>query len=181
MEQRKKQNRAATVPPSHNSTGAYVEGLYVIEGLRSARRSRRNKDALEFLVKWKDYPESVNTWEPEREILRTVPLLASQMAQRAQGHGGNFDGPTRAIFAARGWASLSEEAELATTSGTQTQRITTSTSKRCRPEGDTQRIDAQLKVPSRELGLSGHQRNKGCGDEGHKWINAVKCQSSIIR
>ena len=45
-------------------------GTYVIEGLRSVRRCRRNKRQLEFLVKWEGYSERESTWEPEREMLR---------------------------------------------------------------------------------------------------------------
>eukprot|EP01047_Picozoa_sp_COSAG01_P051362 COSAG01_NODE_5294_length_4352_cov_12.531860_2_plen_946_part_00 len=81
------------------------EPEYVIECLRSLRRSRCNHDQLEFLVKWEGYSERESTWEPESEMLRAVPLLVRQLARWAMGPDSDCDDPTKASLAARGWAS----------------------------------------------------------------------------
>eukprot|EP01047_Picozoa_sp_COSAG01_P048378 COSAG01_NODE_4709_length_4799_cov_2.367660_1_plen_1030_part_10 len=92
---------------TEESSGEEQEpGTYVIEGLRSVRRCRRNKRQLEFLVKWEGYSERESTWEPESEMLRAAPLLVRRLAQRAQGPDSDCDGPTKAILASRGWACL---------------------------------------------------------------------------
>jgi hypothetical protein len=89
-----------------------VQGLYVIEKLCSLRRCCQSKDQIEFLVKWEGYPDSVNTWEPEKEILRATPGLVKQLAQQAQGRDrSSYDAQTRTILAARGWACLQVPAE----------------------------------------------------------------------
>ena len=43
------------------------EAEYEVEQIRNHRHFGRNK-TLQYLVKWKGYPESDNTWEPARNI-----------------------------------------------------------------------------------------------------------------
>jgi len=49
------------------------EEQYEVEAIRSHRRHGK-KRALQYLIKWKGYPESDNTWEPQKHI-HTPALL----------------------------------------------------------------------------------------------------------
>ena len=34
---------------------------------------RKNKNKIEYLIKWKDYPTSKNTWEPKTSLIKDIP------------------------------------------------------------------------------------------------------------
>jgi transposase InsO family protein len=66
------------------------EEQYEVEAIRSHRRNRRK---LQYLIKWKGYPESDNTWEPVenvqaslliRKYHKTHPLEDKRPAKRAR-------------------------------------------------------------------------------------------------
>jgi Chromo (CHRromatin Organisation MOdifier) domain len=50
------------------------EGHYEIESILKARPTR-NKKSTQYLIKWKGYPESENSWLPEKELTHTTELL----------------------------------------------------------------------------------------------------------
>ena len=52
-----------------------------MEGIRKHRCDKKGK--LQYLVKWQDYPESDNTWEPEGSFVSVgPPALSSSTALR---------------------------------------------------------------------------------------------------
>jgi hypothetical protein len=51
------------------------EEQYKVEAIRSRQRHGRKKQ-LQYLVKWKGYPESDNTWEPADHV--QAPRLVKQ-------------------------------------------------------------------------------------------------------
>jgi len=48
-------------PPSLNDDG---EEIYDVEAIANSRRAGKAKGGVEYLVKWLDYGEEENTWEP---------------------------------------------------------------------------------------------------------------------
>jgi hypothetical protein len=50
------------------------EGHYEIESILMARPTR-NRKSTQYLVKWKGYPESENSWLPEKELSHAQELL----------------------------------------------------------------------------------------------------------
>ena len=47
--------------PSLDETG---EEVYDVEAIANSRRASKAKGGVEYLVKWLDYGEEENTWEP---------------------------------------------------------------------------------------------------------------------
>lgn len=56
-----------------NQPAAVTDDFYVIEAVRN-RRVNSKSGVVEYEVKWKGWPESTNTWEPEKN-LKLVPEL----------------------------------------------------------------------------------------------------------
>jgi hypothetical protein len=50
------------------------EGHYEIEAILMARPTR-NKRSMQYLIKWKGYPASENSWLPEKELTNAKKLL----------------------------------------------------------------------------------------------------------
>jgi hypothetical protein len=50
------------------------EGHYEIETILMARPTR-NRKSMQYLIKWKGYPASENSWLPEKELTNTKELL----------------------------------------------------------------------------------------------------------
>ena len=46
------------------------EGHYEIKSILMARPTR-NRKSTQYLVKWKEYPKSENSWLPEKELSHT--------------------------------------------------------------------------------------------------------------
>ncbi|QCE16937.1 chromobox protein 8 [Vigna unguiculata] len=59
------------VPPNPNPNLNLEDGFYEIETIR---RRRVRKGELQYLIKWRGWPETANTWEP-LENLQSVPDL----------------------------------------------------------------------------------------------------------
>jgi Chromo (CHRromatin Organisation MOdifier) domain len=57
-------------PPELNEEGV---PLYEVEKILSSRKVGRG---TQYLIKWKGYPESENTWEPERNLTQALDVLA---------------------------------------------------------------------------------------------------------
>jgi hypothetical protein len=47
------------------------EGFYKVEAFR---KKRKNKNRIEYLVKWEDYPENQNTWESRQSLIEDIGL-----------------------------------------------------------------------------------------------------------
>jgi len=59
-------NQLQTVDEGQEKKKPYSGEKYVVEKIMKSRTVGRGKNAkTEYLVKWKDYPDSANTWEPE--------------------------------------------------------------------------------------------------------------------
>jgi len=43
---------------------------------------RKHKNKIEYLVKWKGYDSKVNTWEPQTQLKKDVPLLIKQFSKK---------------------------------------------------------------------------------------------------
>ena len=48
-------------PPSLDVSG---DEVYDVEAIANSRRASKSKGGVEYLVKWLDYGEEENTWEP---------------------------------------------------------------------------------------------------------------------
>ncbi|KAL2346019.1 hypothetical protein Fmac_000019 [Flemingia macrophylla] len=59
------------VPPNPNPNPNLADGFYEIETIR---RKRIRKGQLQYLIKWREWPETANTWEPLQN-LQSVPDL----------------------------------------------------------------------------------------------------------
>ncbi|KAK6988774.1 hypothetical protein R3P38DRAFT_2804241 [Favolaschia claudopus] len=48
---------------------------FEVEAIRDARKSQRSKNILQYRVKWKNYPESRNTWISHNEMGNATALV----------------------------------------------------------------------------------------------------------
>ena len=46
--------------------------MFIVEKLVD---KRKNKNKIEYLVKWEGYPTSKNTWEPRTSLNQTIPQI----------------------------------------------------------------------------------------------------------
>src|SRR5260221_4257720 len=70
------------------------EGHYEIEWIRTSHPTR-NRKSTQYLVKWKGYPDSENSWIPEKELSHTNKLLAKFRTTRIHSIAG---GPKEGIL-----------------------------------------------------------------------------------
>jgi len=86
----------STAPPPNSSTNLDIvmddsplhPGEYEVEEILSERLDQHNK--REFLVKWKGYPASSNTWEPDQNFInsngaKTLALIEWERTGRQEG------------------------------------------------------------------------------------------------
>nr|KYP53577.1 Chromo domain protein LHP1 [Cajanus cajan] len=67
----KEKQEETLVPPNPNPNPNLADGFYEIETIR---RKRVRKGQLQYLIKWRGWPETANTWEPLQN-LQSVPDL----------------------------------------------------------------------------------------------------------
>ena len=72
------------------------EGHYEIERILTSRPTR-NQKSTQYLVKWKGYPDSENSWIPEKELSHTKELLAKFRTTRIHSIAGAM-GPKEGIL-----------------------------------------------------------------------------------
>lgn len=71
----------ATIPVAKGVPGIELaEGHYVVERIMTSRYNKK-KNRMEYLVKWKGYDDTENTWEP-KEHFKKSPSLLNQYHQR---------------------------------------------------------------------------------------------------
>ena len=73
-----------TQPPPEIVGGE--EGHYEIEKILQERPTR-NKKSMQYLVKWKGYPDSENSWLPAKELTHAKELLAKFKSKHASKEG----------------------------------------------------------------------------------------------
>jgi hypothetical protein len=71
-------------PPSEIIEGE--EGHYEIEKILQERLTR-NKKSTQYLVKWKGYPDSKNSWLPAKELTHAKDLLCKFKSKHASKEG----------------------------------------------------------------------------------------------
>ncbi|KAG8088359.1 hypothetical protein GUJ93_ZPchr0010g9764 [Zizania palustris] len=74
------EKEAAAAAKDDDSTPKLAEGFYLIEDIR---RRRLRKGQLQYLVKWRGWPESANTWEP-LENLRACSDIIDAFEKRSR-------------------------------------------------------------------------------------------------
>ncbi|XP_065191625.1 chromobox protein homolog 2-like [Sycon ciliatum] len=67
------------VPRKRRTQSSGSVGVFTAECIREKRKT---KDRVEYLVKWKNYPEKSNTWEPEEHLLDPNLLQAFLKSER---------------------------------------------------------------------------------------------------
>jgi hypothetical protein len=65
------ENEGSSTTDTDSVSGEEDDNIYTVENILKTRMHERNR---EYLVKWKGYPHSDNTWEPEGHILDKSPI-----------------------------------------------------------------------------------------------------------
>ncbi|XP_031092908.1 uncharacterized protein LOC115997487 [Ipomoea triloba] len=72
------------VAEGENKRPRFEEGFYELEAIRK-KRLRQGK--VQYLIKWRGWPESANTWEPH-ENLSSCPDVVTAFEKRSRAHSG---------------------------------------------------------------------------------------------
>jgi hypothetical protein len=67
-------NQLQVVSDNETTVQASAQKKFVVE---SIVKKEKRKGLIHYLVKWKDYPSSQNTWEPRTNVLNDVPTLVA--------------------------------------------------------------------------------------------------------
>ena len=65
-------NQLQVVSKDEKAPSTKAQSKFVVERLVEKRKKRGK---VEFLVKWRGYPTSANTWEPRQRLIKDVPDL----------------------------------------------------------------------------------------------------------
>lgn len=55
-----------------------VKDKFFVEKILNKRINKRRKNLVEYLVKWENYSDEYNTWEPEDNLIEDVPLIVKK-------------------------------------------------------------------------------------------------------
>jgi len=145
---------------------------FVVEKILSCRTKSNGKK--EYLLKWKGYPESENSWEPE-ENMGCQELIAEFHRQQVRNKTGSSTG-TKRKQAVDGTESTKPKTSLSSSKGVEKSGSSASTTSSTGQQGSAQEIETALPMPSSANPNRGFDR----GLDPEKIIGATDTSGELL-